>query len=239
MIGGPTDVVVETNIVRAAAAVSRETAPARNGAADTAPRAIPLPDPTPWPLQPEAPAPVSTPPLRATRNAADEAWRSPPETPSGSAPEVRPVRPVDTLAGLAEELARPMAEPAAPRTPPAPQSPRPAAPSAPAVPAASAAATTNVPLPGPGADASLAEMAQRLEAALRRPNAQKIVAEGQRVTATLDVKAAREPNGAPPAQQAQPSQPAPKGNPPPPAPKTPSMLEKEMASLLNNRNGKS
>src|SRR6476659_9676423 len=35
MIGGPSDVVVETNIVRAAAATSREAPPVRNGAADT------------------------------------------------------------------------------------------------------------------------------------------------------------------------------------------------------------
>src|SRR5581483_10700219 len=75
MIGGPTDVVVETNIVRAAAAPAREIPPARNGAADTAPRAMPLPDPTPWPLQPE-PVPAPLPSLR-TRNAADEAWRTP------------------------------------------------------------------------------------------------------------------------------------------------------------------
>jgi flagellar biogenesis protein FliO len=217
MIGGPTDVVVETNIVRAAAATSREAPPVRNGAADTAPRAIPLPDPTPWPLQPES-QPVSAPPLRAARNAADEAWRSPPEAPTGNAPEIRPVRPVDTLAGLAEELARPMAESPAPRMPVAPPV-RPAAPPQPPV------ATQSMPLPGPGpgADQSLAEMAQRLEAALRRPTAQKVVAEGQRVTATVEIKAARDPN-APPASPA-PSKPA--------APAKSSNLEREMANLLN------
>lgn len=224
MIGGPTDVVVETNIIRAAAAVSRDVpaTAARNGSADTAPRAIPLPDPTPWPLQPE-PQPVSTPALRAPRNAADEAWRSLSDTTAGAAPEVRPVRAVDTLAGLAEELARPMSDTAAPR-PPAMQPPRPATPAQPA-------ATTNMPLPGPGADQSLAEMAQRLEAALRRPTAQKIVAEGQRVTATVDIKAARDSNAS--------QSPQPKGNPPPPAPpKSPSSLEKEMANLLTTRPGK-
>ena len=221
MIGGPTDVVVETNIVRAAAATSREAPPVRNGAADTAPRAIPLPDPTPWPLQPE-PQPVSAPPLRAARSSADEAWRSPPEAPTGNAPEIRPVRPVDTLAGLAEELARPMAEPPAPRMPAAPP-PRPA-PAAPQPPVATT--TPSMPLPGPGADQSLAEMAQRLEAALRRPTAQKVVAEGQRVTATVEIKAARDPN-APAASSASPapSKPA--------APAKSSNLEREMANLLN------
>ena len=240
MIGGPTDVVVETNIVRAAPAASRELPSARNGAAEIVPRAIPLPDPTPWPLQPEAVPPVAmppvaAPPLRAQRNAADETWRAPTEPPhsGGAAPEIRPSRStVDALAGLAEELARPMTD-AAPQRAPTVQPPRPAAPPQ-QQPQQQPAATTKVPLPGtgPGADQTLAEMAQRLEAALRRPNAQKVVAEGQRVTATVEVKAARDTNTAPS------SEPQPVGNPPPPAPKSPSSLEKEMANLLNSRTGK-
>src|SRR5205085_10090096 len=52
MIGGPTDVVVEPNIMRAAAA-PREAAPARTPTADT-PRAVPLGEGTMWPLQPQA-----------------------------------------------------------------------------------------------------------------------------------------------------------------------------------------
>ena len=56
MIGGPTDLVVEPNIVRAAGA-PREAAPPRPPAAtDTLPRAVPLGEGTMWPLQPE-PAP--------------------------------------------------------------------------------------------------------------------------------------------------------------------------------------
>src|SRR5437016_14648452 len=56
IIGGPTDVVVEQNIVRGAAA-PREAAPGRPAAAtDTLPRAVPLGEGTMWPLQPE-PAP--------------------------------------------------------------------------------------------------------------------------------------------------------------------------------------
>src|SRR5437763_14345903 len=58
MIGGPSDVVVETNIVRRAAVAPRDAPPARNGAAETMPRAMPMPDPTPCPLQPE-PAPAA------------------------------------------------------------------------------------------------------------------------------------------------------------------------------------
>jgi hypothetical protein len=65
MIGGPTDVVVETNIVRGAATATRETAGARNPAPETLLRPMPLPDPTPWPLQPEpAPAAVALPAAR-------------------------------------------------------------------------------------------------------------------------------------------------------------------------------
>src|SRR5512133_1077091 len=53
IIGGPTDVVVEQNILRAAATV-REAAPVRPAAApDALPRAVPLGDDTTWPLQPE------------------------------------------------------------------------------------------------------------------------------------------------------------------------------------------
>src|SRR5205823_7797912 len=53
IIGGPTDVVVEQNILRAAATV-RDVAPVRPAAApDALPRAVPLGDDTTWPLQPE------------------------------------------------------------------------------------------------------------------------------------------------------------------------------------------
>ena len=198
MIGGPSDVVVETNIVRAAAGATRDAPAARNGA-------MPLPDPTPWPLQPEpalAPAVQQQPARSAPR--ADEIWQTPAEPMAAPAPEVRAVRSVDTLAGLAEELGRP--EHIIP--------PRTAQPSRIAMPA------VNAQQPSAAADQSLAEMAQRLEAALRRPMAQKIVGEGQRVTATVEIKAA-----APKAAAAQPrvsAQPKQQGN-----------LEQEMASLLS------
>jgi flagellar protein FliO/FliZ len=209
MIGGPSDVVVETNIVRGAAVATRDAPPARNGAPENMPRA--MPDPTPWPLQPEpapAPPPMVHQPVRAQRAPADDAWQTPPTEPvvvAPPAPEVRPVRPADTLAGLAEELARP-SEPVAAR--PVQIQPTHAQP-----------ARAAAPQPAPAADQSLAEMAQRLEAALRRPMAQKVVAETARVTATVEVKAgtpkaAAQPRGAPPR--------APQGN-----------LEQEMASLLS------
>ena len=212
MIGGPSDVVVETNIVRGAAVATRD-APARNGAPETMPRAMPMPDPTPWPLQPEpapAPAPIQQ---RAPRMPSDDAWQTSSAEPAvmpPPVPEVRPVRPADTLAGLAEELAGP-SEPVAAR--PVQVQPSQIQPARVAAPQPSAAQ------PSPAADQSLAEMAQRLEAALRRPMAQKVVAETARVTATVEVKAgtpkaAVQPRGAPPR--------LPQGN-----------LEQVMASLLS------
>ncbi|HYI26325.1 MAG TPA: flagellar biosynthetic protein FliO, partial [Bradyrhizobium sp.] len=121
MIGGPTDVVVETNLIRSTAVATRDTPAARNGngATEIAPRALPVADPTPWPLQPE-PAPLAQ-TVRNARAAADDIWESPAESaaaaaPAPPAPDVRPVRPADTLAGLADDIARPTLEPAAART---------------------------------------------------------------------------------------------------------------------------
>jgi flagellar biogenesis protein FliO len=222
MIGGPSDVVVETNIVRGAAVATRDAPPVRNGAPEAMPRAIQMPEPTPWPLQPEpaaAAAPIQQ-PVRAQRTLSDEAWQTPPAEPAvmPAIPEVRPVRAADTLAGLAEELARP-SEPAAAR--PIHSQPNPVQPGQiqPARVAATQPIAANAAQPSPAADQSLAEMAQRLEAALRRPTAQKVVAETARVTATVEVKAgtpkpAVQPRGAPPR--------SPQGN-----------LEQEMATLLS------
>jgi len=214
MIGGPSDVVVETNIVRATPGQARDASPARNTVAEPMPRPVPMADPTPWPLQPETvPAQVQPArPDRSPRIAVDDAWQAEPV--AAPVPEIRPVRP-DTLAGLAEEFGRP--EQIIPRNaqvqPAQVQPPRVAAPQPQPV-AASA------PQPNAAADQSLAEMAQRLEAALRRPMAQKVVAETQRVTATVEVKA-----GAPkpPVQPRSATQSKPQsGN-----------LEQEMANLLS------
>jgi len=217
MIGGPSDVVVETNIVRGVAVATRDAPPVRNGAPEM-PRPVPMPEPTPWPLQPEpAPAAASIQqPVRAQRLPSDEAWQTPPAEPMvmpSPVPEVRPVRPADTLAGLAEELARPSEAATARPVQVQPGQIQPARVAAPLPMAASAAP------PSPVADQSLAEMAQRLEAALRRPMAQKVVAETARVTATVEVKA-----GTPkPAVQPRGAQPrSPQGN-----------LEQEMATLLS------
>jgi flagellar protein FliO/FliZ len=205
MIGGPTDVVVETNIVRAAIG-SRDTVAGRNGHAQ--------PDPATW-----QPDPVPAPPMAARavpRVAVEDNWQPTSDAvsqPPALTPPMRAVRPADTLASLAHELGRPAPEPQpAPRpvmveTPAPPPAPAPTAPAAPQA---------------TGPDQSLAEMAQRLEAALRRPKP----------------VAAAAPAAAPPAEVKAPARPsrvvvaAPKGGAQP-AVQPQNNLEQEMASLLN------
>ncbi len=173
IIGGPSDVVVEQNIVRAATA----GVPARPPAADTLPRAIPLGEDSMWPLQPEPqpkpePQPRVEPPLRpearprppmATEEPmfwAGEERPAEPQAPAAPVPAAasreRKPRAGDPLAELAEELSRvpPVAESAEQRRMPRLQ------------PAPPPAGTADVK---PSADPNLSEMAQRLEAALRRP----------------------------------------------------------------------
>jgi flagellar protein FliO/FliZ len=128
---------------------------------------------------------------------------------------MRAVRPAETLASLAHELSRPAAEPQ--RT----VQPEPAPVAMTQAPAPVAAAPQ-----GPAPDQSLAEMAQRLEAALRRPAAQKAVAEaaGSRIAVAAETKAPlRQPRAVVAGQ--------PKGGAQPAA--QPNNLEQEMASLLN------
>jgi flagellar protein FliO/FliZ len=168
MIGGPTDVVVEQNIVRASSSsTSRESARVEpsvrlSGSAENT-----------WPLQPASePTPVAAPrPYRAS--ATEEPWL-PPE------PGAR-ARPSDSnnlsanglsanslaansLAGMAVELSTKFTPPDV--TPPA--TPR----SEPPLVRASAPPPVMAPEPAavvpPQNDHNLAEMAQQLEAALRR-----------------------------------------------------------------------
>jgi flagellar protein FliO/FliZ len=155
MIGGPTDVVIEPNIVRATGA--RETArePGRiSMQAETTARLAPA-EPS-WQSPPsEPPAPPAPPPRLSYRAPATEEPWLPPE------PGAR-ARPADSLTGLAAELSaklhtpEPVPPPPARTEPPAP--PRTAAP--PVSPEPPSAAAQN--------DHNLAEMAQQLEAALRR-----------------------------------------------------------------------
>jgi hypothetical protein len=260
MIGGPTDVVVEANIVRAVAA-PRDVALARPSAVEPLPRAIPLPDNGngSWPLQPEV---VSPPPARQTPKiepATDEAPAWPPLQPQADTPPASPARPQrDTLAALADELsARPTPPPTRIRTPapargplearaePRVVEPRPE-PRAPAV----QSAPTPTPAETAAADQSLAEMAHRLEAALRKPNAPaeaRPPAPQPRQTQPAEQAAAPEPAPAPPSppqpRAVRPAEPKPARSPP--AAKPPQSttlydnLEQEMASLLGRPTNKS
>jgi flagellar protein FliO/FliZ len=182
MIGGPTDLVIEPSIVRAAA--PREVAPPRPAAdPDALPRAVPLGEGSMWPLQPE-PAPVPPPaprPQRPPPMVEEPAQRYAEPPPRYTEPAQRHVEPaqryaeaeppspsrqarsVDPLAGLAAELARaPASQPAAPRVSREREAARePVAGREPESDSADAPAAT--------ADQNLAEMAHRLEAALRRP----------------------------------------------------------------------
>ena len=231
MIGGPTDIVVEPNIVRAMPA--RDQAPPRPavGGAELPPR-VALPETSNWPdgdaaLGHPEPAMPEPPPRPSRPSFADEVRR-----PAPALPERRS----DPLAGFTPE---PMSrtdirQPAPPRAAgrSEPIIPRPSGPTEPPkAPPVRAPDRTAAPPPPPSppspalsaADQNLAEMAQRLEAALRRPAGDSA-----------------EPRvGAPPvAPEPPPSRPAPRVEstaPPvaPPAPKTGfENLEDEMASLL-------
>jgi len=206
MIGGPTDVVVEPNIVRAQ---PREVPSARPTAGvEALPRAIPLPETgSAWPLQPE-PTGGPRPRLEPLPEEAPRAYHPTVEAP--------PRAPRDTLAALAEELSTRAASMPRSRTTTVPEpetaeeeaalealpeprgelrpeprqetrpeprqearpeprvearpesrlSPRkPIAPVAPPVPPAS-------PPLEPTPDQAISDMAQRLEAALRKPSAE-------------------------------------------------------------------
>jgi flagellar protein FliO/FliZ len=225
MIGGPTDIVVEQNIVRAMP--GRDQAPPR----PVEPPRAALPDSGNWAdgdgsrsdmFDHAEPAMPEPPPSRPARPSfVDEVRRPAPERrpdrgdpmggftpePLGGRPEPRPeLRPEPMPSRVTSRnepaMPRPPSRPAeAPKAPPIRTPERPAAPP-PVAPALS------------NADQNLAEMAQRLEAALRRPGG--------------DV-------GAPPvAPEPPPARAAPRNEPSMGPPKGSSFenLEDEMASLL-------
>lgn len=187
MIGGPTDVVVEQNIVRAAPANMREAA-SRN--AEPAVRQPPTVE-NGFPLQPISESGPLPPPRPYRAPPTEEPWHAP--EPGARA---RPVTSESSLSGLSAELSGRIAPPdyVPPAAPPPvappvvrPEPPRVAAPQAappqfapppvvpPAAPAISVAPPVAPPAPidhepgeAPQTDHNLAEMAQQLEAALRR-----------------------------------------------------------------------
>ncbi len=264
MIGGPTDVVVEANIVRAVAA-PRDVALARPAAVEPLPRAIPLPENGngSWPLQPEVITPPPARPAPKIEPATDEAPAWPPLQPQANSPPAAPARPQrDTLAALADELS---ARPAPPPPPNRVRTPAPArapleARAEPRVvePRPESRAPTVQPAPTPAdtaaADQSLAEMAHRLEAALRKPNAPAEARapapqprQEPRQAQPAEQAAAPEPPPAPPAppqpRAARPAEPKPARNAPPAKPPQSTTLydnlEQEMASLLGRPTNKS
>lgn len=160
MIGGPTDVVIEPNIVRASGAREMAREPGRlamppEALARPAPIPASMPTPVPEPSPPtswqppanEPPPPPSRPP-RAP--ASEEPWLP---SEAGARPH-----PTDSLTDLAATLSSKfnVSEPAAPPHLREPAPPRSSSP-------------PTSPEPAPQNDHSLAEMAQQLEAALRRP----------------------------------------------------------------------
>jgi flagellar protein FliO/FliZ len=239
MIGGPTDVVVEGNIVRATAA-PRDVSIARPApAAETLPRAIPLPDTASnggWPLQPEH-APASAPRVTRSEPVHEEPATWSPQ-PQGETP---PRTQRDTLAALADELST--RQPAPPRgRPQASARPHPPEPRMPI-------AQPPAPEPEAAVDQSLVDMAHRLEAALRKPNAKADRSDGR---AAPMPRAPMPSEHAPPAEAAPaPASPARPGRAadakpqradakqPNPGKMLYDSLEQEMASLLGrptNRN---
>ena len=239
MIGGPTDVVVEANIVRAVAANPRDAGIPRTPSMEM-PRAMPLPETTnggSWPLQPEpaAPPPVA----RATPRFEPLPEEVPPAIPLQPIADAPAKPPRDTLAALADELSARPAPPAPParnRNPVPPRKPqvepRPEARPEPRLsdaPPAPAAAPVDA-----ATDQSLAEMAHRLEAALRKPGAPAAPAAAPQAVAPAEPA----PPPAPP-RAVRPAEPKLAPAPAPRAYVKPNKsttlydnLEQEMASLL-------
>jgi len=263
MIGGPTDVVVEPNIVRAMAA-PRDIGTRPPAGIDALPRAIPLPEAgnghgAAWPLQPEPVAPARpSPRLEPLPDEMPLAEAPRPELSRPLASPAEPIRPQrDTLAALADELTArapvPPRRAAAPRTMPEemapeqraesrPEAPRPEA-RRPAVPAAAPSAAPSAspappiaPAPAEAAatpDQSLADMAQRLEAALRKPIAETRPQGGAPRAATAGEPAAAAVESAPP-RLPRPAAAKPRAETKPNQGKATvyDSLEQEMASLL-------
>ena len=252
MIGGPTDIVVESNIVRASPA--REALPQRAAVPSGVPtpeppRITPLPD-TAWNEAEAARADAHEPPLmpepppRPLRPSfADELRRPVPQPVERRSEPLTGFSP-EPLGGRGEPRPEPKPEPrpepVLPRMPsrseplmprvarPAPDAPKAPLRSAERAPSPPPQPVSPPPAPLPpsaqNADQNLAEMAQRLEAALRRP-------------------AGAAPADAPPVAPEPPARDraaAPRGEPPAPPPPAPAAspkssfenLEDEMASLL-------
>lgn len=228
MIGGPTDILVEANIVRGQSGRERASSVADNLSRVLAGAAS---DDSGWPsLQPEpAPAPRPAPVGRSTAPAPlddSSQWAlQPDQSPPPALP--KRTRSADPLAGLAAELSVRPTESIAPTVSHQEQpAPRPApvmeAPRAAPRPAPMPTAPAPAPASQQGADQNLADMAQRLEAALRRPAPAAAATQAPRPAAptpAVPKPAAEAPRAAPPVtppapQPAAPAKAAPEVTPP-------------------------
>ena len=244
MIGGPSDIVVEPNIVRAVPA-ARDVGRAPAGI-EAITRAIPLPDNGggSWPLQPEANG-------GSRPGARPDAQHG--ELPGRPQPEPGP-RQRDTLAALADELSTRttpqqrnrgnVGEPPRqdqrqdprqdPRAEPRLEPRKPAQPAAPSSPPPSIA--TGGGESAAGGDQNLADMAQRLEAALRKPASEARSPAGQARPPAASDQPARSDSLPPPPRNPRGSE----QRPAPPEANKPNQnktaiydtLEQEMANLL-------
>jgi flagellar protein FliO/FliZ len=175
MIGGPSDIVVEPNIVRAVS--GRDQLPPRPAVAgpEAQARMAPVAEPGGWadteaaraepPFEPHSEPQMPEPPPRPSRPAfVDEVRRASPERRIERSDPLTGFTP-EPIAGRAEPAPRmpSRSEPLMPRVARSNEAPKPPIRSAP----------PERPAPPPpamsSADQNLAEMAQRLEAALRRP----------------------------------------------------------------------
>jgi hypothetical protein len=149
MIGGPSDLVIEPNIVRAVPArdVPRDQRGAPAGEAPA--RQTPAIE-TGWPLQPATESAAASRPYRSP--ATEEPWLAP-------EPGARP-RPADSLSGLAGELSTRLNPPDTAAPPARTEAP--------------VRTPTSAHEPAAQADHNLAEMAHQLEAALRRAPAPEV-----------------------------------------------------------------
>jgi flagellar protein FliO/FliZ len=253
MIGGPTDVVVESTIVRATAA-PREPVPPR-APAQPEPRPVPMAEGNMWPLQPQAEPAAPSAPMPAPHRSSvpDEPahWQSEREPTRSPVPPLRNGRPADPLAGLAAELARgPQPEPSAP----APRPMRSSQPQREPVRerqrleprAEPRLESKSEPMPAPApepvftsaTDQNIAEMAHRLEAALRRPPRSKEpqTAEPAAQSEASAAPALSEPKPSPQQSEKKSSNAEQK---PAPSKSLYDSLEQEMASLLGRPQSKS
>jgi flagellar protein FliO/FliZ len=216
MIGGPTDVVIEPNILRAVAVGGREAS--ARGAAEAATRSPATADSTLWPQQPDSPS-------RPQRQPSEEpvAWQPPPP-PQPEPAAARAPHPADPLGALAAELGRTGAQ-SDKETAPLSREPKRTAQIAPAPQPAAAAA-----------DPNLSEMAHRLEAALRHaPGARTEPVAAKAAAPEISVGSRLNGSSGPiePARVAASDGKAPRTDVKPGAPKgVYDSLEAEMASLL-------